>query len=144
MKVIDLNILLYAINQDSAHHGKVRPWLESVLNQDEPVALPWIVLLGFLRLTTNPRIMPKPLSTEEAMSVIDGWLNRPVVLILHPGEEHWRILRELLRETGSAGNLTTDAHLAALAIENGCELCSTDTDFGRFKQLKSTNPLSST
>jgi toxin-antitoxin system PIN domain toxin len=98
-------------------------------------------VLGFLRVSTNARIVPKPITTQKAIGVVDAWLSLPIVRILHPGEDHWSILRDLLSETGSAGNLATDAHLAAIAIENGCELCSTDADFGRFRHLRWTNPI---
>ena len=141
MKLIDLNILLYAVNRDSGHHVSARRWLEQTLSDKEPVALSWIVLLGFLRLTTSPRVLQKPLSPNHAMKVVDDWLELPVVRLIQPGGEHWRILRSLLAISGAAGNLTTDAHLAALAIEHGCELCSTDNDFGRFAKLRWINPL---
>ncbi len=141
MILIDLNLLLYATNGDSVHHQAARRWLEERLNDEEPVALPWAVVLGFLRISTNRRILPRPLTTAQALEVVDGWLELSVVRVLQPGQEHWRVLRDLLDEAGTAGNLTTDAHLAALAIENGCTLCSTDTDFARFKRLKWINPL---
>jgi len=141
VKLLDLNLLLYAVNRDSASHRAARVWLEGVLNGDEAIAIPWVVLLGFLRLTTNPSILPRPLTPEQAMDVVDGWLALPGVTTLHPGEEHWGVLRELLEVSGTAGNLTTDAHLAALAIENGCELCSADGDFARFTRLRWVNPL---
>lgn len=141
MKVVDLNVLLYAINRDSPHHEQVKNWLEAILTHEEPVGLPWAVLLGFLRLTTSPRIFPQPLGAEQALSVVDGWLARPGVVAIAPGDEHWRILRDLLSQSGTAGNLTTDAHLAALAIERGAELWSTDADFARFRWLRWRNPL---
>lgn len=141
MKLLDLNILLYAVNRDAALHDSARDWVQEIMNGEEPVALAWVVLLGFLRVTTNPRILPAPLGSEEAMSVIDGWLRLPITETLEPGREHWRILKELVTESGTAGNLTTDAHLAALAIEHGCQLCSTDSDFGRFTRLNWKNPL---
>ena len=141
MILIDLNLLVYATNIDSVHHRAARRWLEKILNGEEPVALPWAVVLGFIRIATNGRILPQPLTTAQALGVVDGWLTLPVVRALQPGPEHWRILRGLLDQTGAAGNLTTDAHLSALAIENGCTLCSTDTDFARFKHLKWINPL---
>jgi len=143
LKVLDLNLLLYAVNCDGPHHRRARSWLEDVLSQDEPIALPWVVLLGFLRISTNRRIFPQPLTPEQAFAVVDGWLAQPCVRILHPGAEHWRVLRVLLADAGTAGNLTTDAHIAALAIENGCELCSTDSDFARFARLDWLNPLQS-
>jgi toxin-antitoxin system PIN domain toxin len=141
LKLIDLNLLIYAVNRDSAHHSRAKSWLEKTLSDDEPVALPWVVLLGFLRLATSPRVLPHPLAPEQALEVVDGWLTQPCVQMLGPGVDHWRLLRSLVEETGTAGNLTTDAHLAALAIENGAELCSTDTDFARFRRLRWTNPV---
>ncbi len=88
------------------------------------------------------RVFRSPLTPEAAMSIIDEWLMQPMSKILHPGDEHWRILKDLITDSGTGGNLTTDAHLAAIAIENGCELCSTDNDFARFSKLNWTNPLS--
>ena len=141
MKVLDLNLLLYAVNRDSPHHGRAKTWLERTLGGNEPAGLPWVVVLGFLRLATSPRVFPQPLAPHQATAVVDGWLARPAVVTLAPGDEHWRILRDLLAGSGAAGNLTTDAHLAALAIEHGAELCSTDGDFARFRQLRWVNPL---
>ena len=100
-----------------------------------------MVVLGFLRLTTHPRIFPAPLETAQAIAVVDGWLARPLGQVLDQGPEHWALVRRLLAETGTAGNLVTDAHLAALAIEHGCELCTTDADFGRFPGLRCRNPI---
>ena len=142
MKLLDLNLLLYAVNEDSPLHAAAKGWLEQALTDDEPVAIPWVVILGFLRIATHPRILAKPLKSDQALTVVDSWLCRPTVRILHAGPEHWRILRGLLRESGTAGNLTTDAHLAAMAIESGCELCSTDGDFARFRHLRWANPIS--
>ena len=141
MKVVDLNLLLYAVNRDSHHHAPAKAWLERTLNDEEPVALPWVVLLGFLRLATSARVFPQPLAPAQAVAIVAGWLARRPVLALSPGDEHWRILRDLLAASGTAGNLTTDAHLAALAIEHAAELCSTDGDFARFRQLRWMNPL---
>ena len=141
MKVVDLNLLLYAVNRDSAEHARASAWLERALAGSEPVALPWAVILGFLRLATSARVFPKPLGPAAAAEVVDGWLSAPAVVPLSPGDEHWRILRSLIDGSGTAGNLTIDAHLAALAIEHGAELCSTDADFARFTALRRTNPL---
>ena len=141
MKLLDLNILVYAVNRDSPSHDAAKAWLEDVLAGDEAIAIPWVVLLGFLRLTTSHRIMPRPLTTEQALGVVDGWLALPMVVPLSPGENHWATLRGLLIESGTAGNLTTDTHLAALAMEHECELWSTDTDFARFGRVRWMNPL---
>jgi uncharacterized protein len=141
VKVLDLNVLLYAVNRDSPRHADARAWLEATLSGDETVALPWVVLLGFLRIATNRQILPHPITIDQAVAVVDGWLAQAPVVALSPGDEHWAILRGLLSEAGSAGNLTTDAHLAALALEHGAELCSTDADFARFPRLRWVNPL---
>lgn len=141
MKIIDLNLFLYAVNRSGPRHAAARAWLEETLSGSEPVGIPWAVALGFLRVSTSRRVMPRPLSIEQACAVVDSWFAQPAVFAALPGEEHWSMLRALLAETGAEGNLTTDAHLAALAIERGAELCSTDADFGRFRRLRWTNPL---
>jgi hypothetical protein len=141
MKVVDLNILLYAVNQDAIQHESVRTWWESAVDDEEPVGLPWVVLLGFLRLSTSPRVFPHPLSAEQAIERVDAWLSHPRTKILLESEEQWGILRNLLERTGTAGNLTTDAHLASLAIAYGATLVSCDAEFGRFQQLRWLNPL---
>ena len=141
MKVVDLNLLLYAVNRDSPRHEDAKAWLDTTLSGDETVALPWVVLLGFLRIATNRHVLPRAITIDQAVSVVDSWLAQPAVVALSPGDEHWSILNALLTEAGSAGNLTTDAHLAALAIEHGAELCSTDADFARFPRLRWVNPL---
>jgi uncharacterized protein len=140
--IVDLNLLVYAVNRDSARHVAAKTWWERVLSADEPVGIPWTVILGFLRVTTSGRVLPKPIRAEQALAIVDEWLARPVVVPLSPSERHWTVLRDLLSDAGTAANLTTDAHLAALAIENGAELCSTDADFARFKTLRWRNPLS--
>ena len=141
MKVLDLNVLLYAVNRDSARHEAAKDWVESTLSGEETVGLPWVVLLGFLRIATSRHILPNPITIDQAIAVVDAWLAQPPVVALTPGDEHWAILRGLLSEAGSAGNLTTDAHLAALALEHGAELCSTDADFARFPHLRWVNPI---
>jgi toxin-antitoxin system PIN domain toxin len=141
LKLIDLNLLIYAVNRDAPNHERARDWLEDALSGAETVALPWIVILGFLRVTTHPRVLARPISAEQALEVVDGWLSRGNIVTLPAGDDHWPLLRSLLSVAGTAGNLTTDAHLAALAIEAGCELCSTDNDFGRFQNLRWINPV---
>jgi uncharacterized protein len=139
--LLDANLLIYAVNEDAPQHRMVREWLESALSGDEEVRFPWVVLLAFLRLTTRPGLFAKPLSIEVAFDLIDEWLRVPSAAILHPGREHPRILRQLLEESGTGGNLTTDAHLAALAVEFGATLISLDHDFARFAGLKWSHPL---
>ena len=142
MKLVDLNVLLYAVNRSAPRHEAVRSWWERALSDDEPIGLPWIVLLGFLRLATNAQVFPQPLTPEQAMDRVDVWVKHPKTRLVGETEEHWRILKELLEETGTAGNLTTDAHLAALAISHGAALVSCDADFGRFRHLRWENPVS--
>ncbi len=141
MKVVDLNLLLYATNSDAPQHERARAWWEQAISGDESVGLAWVVLLGYLRLTTRPGLLPRPLSVPQATGVIDEWLDQPVTIVLLPGARHWSILKSLLEPIGAAGNLTTDAHLAALAIEQGATLYSSDSDFARFDDLKYQNPL---
>ncbi|MGI8524446.1 MAG: type II toxin-antitoxin system VapC family toxin [Nocardioides sp.] len=141
MKLPDLNLLLYAVNRESAHHRPAHAWWQDLLSSGEPVAQSWSVLLGFVRLSTRAQVFRSPLTCEQALDLVDGWLARPAVRILTPGPRHTAVLRDLLFPLGTAGNLTTDAHLAALAIEHGAELCSADTDFARFSGLRWINPL---
>lgn len=141
MRLLDVNLLLYAIDEDAPHHEVARRWLEAALSGTEPVAFTWQVLLAFVRLGTNPAIFPRPLDVETAFDVLMAWLERPCTVIVHPTERHALILRDLLRSAGTAGNLTSDAHLAAVAIEHGAELCSSDRDFARFAGLRWLNPL---
>lgn len=141
MRLLDLNLLLYAVNSDSPHHEAAKEWVEEAIGDVATVGIPWVVILGFLRLSTSRHVFARPLGPEEAVGVVESWLGRPNVVALSAGREHWRILKTLVVRSGMAGNLTTDAHLAALAIEHGCQLCSTDADFGRFPQLDWINPL---
>ena len=142
MKIVDLNILLYAVNSEAAQHDRARDWWERAINdQDVVIGLPWVVLLGFLRLATNPRVFPRPLSSDAAMAKLDTWLDRDNVRIVAEKDEHWATLKSLLASTGTAGNLTTDAHLAALALSHDAVLVSSDADFSRFTGLRVENPL---
>jgi len=139
--LVDANLLIYAIDADSPHHRRARRWLEDALSGTTPLGLAWIVILAFLRLTTRPGILKQPLRLERALGFVDEWLAQPYVRAVGPGENHWAVLRNLLKASGTAGNLTSDAHLAALAIEHGCTVCSTDSDFKRFSGLEHVNPL---
>ncbi len=141
MRVPDINILIYAINQDTPYHKQAKAWLEQSLSGSEPVGLTWIVILGFLRIVTHGSIMPHPLSAETALELINSWLRQPVVRILQPSNQHWQLVKELLSQIGTAGNLTSDAHLAAFAIEHAACLYSSDNDFSRFHSLRWKNPL---
>ena len=141
MKLPDVNILLYAVDEGSARHQPARTWVEERLSGTETFALAWVVLLAFIRLTTSSRVFRSPLTISEALDLVDGWLAQPCATVVHPTNRHASVLRELLEPLGTAGNLTADAHLAALALEHGAELCSTDGDFSRFAGLRWANPL---
>jgi toxin-antitoxin system PIN domain toxin len=139
--LLDANLLIYAVDADSPHHKRARRWLERTLSGDTLVGLPWIVVLAFVRITTRAGILRTPLSIEHAVAFIDEWLTQPYVSFIGPGEAHWPVFRNLLISGGAAGNLTSDAHLAALAIEHGCEIASSDNDFRRFTGVTLVNPL---
>ncbi len=143
MKIVDANLLLYATDARSPRHEAARAWLERQLSGGETFAFTWIVLLAFLRLSTNPHVFVRPLSPDRAFDVLDRWLGQPCVVIVHPGDRHPAVVRQLLRPLGTAGNLVNDAHLAALAVEHGAELNSCDADFSRFSGLRWINPLDS-
>ena len=141
MMLVDINLLLYAVNEDDPHHFSARGWLEQKLSGAIPVGLSWAAILGFIRLSTNSKVIPKPLSRAEATERINDWLGQPSVQIVAPGERHWDILQSLLKVVPSSPNWVTDAHFAALAIEQGCQLCLTDEDFAKFPGLRWINPL---
>lgn len=141
MKLVDANLLLYATNREAPAHAAARRWLESALSGSETVGFAWIVLLAFLRLSTRASVFRRPLTPVQAFDLIDAWLAQPCSAVVHPGDRHARMLRELVAMWGSAGNLTSEAHLAALAIENRAVLYSCDADFSRFAGLRWQNPL---
>jgi hypothetical protein len=139
--LVDANLLLYAYHPRSEQHATSRAWLEATLSGPELVRFAWITLWAFLRISTNVRVFERPLSTAEAEVAVSSWLAQPTAAALDPGERHWAILRGLVREGQTAGPLVMDAALAAIAIEHGATLCTTDRDFSRFPGLKWTNPL---
>ena len=140
MKILDVNVLLYCSDEGTEFHARTKDFVAAALERDEAIALPWTVVLGFLRISTRRVAGRDALPREQAFAVIDTWLSHPHVSLLSPGPRHWEILRELSDEAAARGDLLMDAHLAALAIENGAELCSADTDFARFPRLKWTDP----
>ena len=137
----DINLLVYAHDETSRHHEKARRWWENRLNGSQAIGLSWVVVLGFIRLLTNPRIFQNPYSVSEILAVVGTWLEQPHVRIINPSGHHFALLSELILSIGTAGNLTTDAHLAALAMERGLILRTTDADFARFQGLKWENPI---
>ena len=142
MILIDANILLYAYDPRSAHHEVSKQWVESTLSGSPLVRFAWLTLWAFLRISTNPRVFERPLSMSEAEAVVSLWLAQPSVGVLDPGERHWDVLRRLTAGGQAVGPLVTDAALAAIAIEHGATLHTTDRDFARFPDLRWTNPLS--
>jgi len=137
----DINLLVYAYNQNAPLHEPARRWWEETMSAGKPIGLPWTVMLGFVRLMTHPAVLSPPLRPNKAIEHVKSWLTRPHVRVLEPGPRHLAILDELLSGLGVAGSLTTDAHLAALAIEHQAELHSNDTDFARFTGLRWHNPM---
>lgn len=132
MKLPDVNVLVHAGNPQAAQHRRARAWLVEAGNGREALALPWIVLLGFIRLSTRAGIYARPLPVAQAMSSVRHWLAAPAAMVVQPGPQHLDILTALLTRIGTAGNLTTDAHIAAVAVEHGATVVSFDRDFARF------------
>ena len=141
MILVDANLLLYAYHPRAEQHAASRAWLESVLSGPDLVRFAWLTLWAFLRIATNPRVFERPLSPTEPKAAISSWLDQPVAGIIDPGERHWEILCGLVREGQAGGPLVMDAVLAAIALEHGATVCTTDRDFSRFAGLKWTNPL---
>ena len=141
MKVPDANLLLYALDEGSHRHDAARTWLEGVLSGQEDVGFAWVVLLAVLRLATRAAIFERPMSTDEAFGVVEGWLRQPCAMVLQPTPRHAGVLRGLLAPLGAGGNLVNDAHLAALALEHGGVVCSCDSDFARFTGVAWMDPL---
>jgi toxin-antitoxin system PIN domain toxin len=141
MVLIDANLLLYAYNPRSAHHDASRAWLEATLTGAPLVRFAWVTLWAFVRISSDPRVFERPLRTTEATAIVSSWLAQPCSGVVEPGERHWEILRRLTRDDQTTGPLVMDAALAAIAIEHGATLCTTDRDFARFDDLTWTNPL---
>jgi len=137
----DANVLLYAYNADAPQGGRAASWLESTFSGTEPVRLPWQCVLAFLRIATNPRAFDNPFPMEAAIDVVRQWFQSPSVGLIDPGERYWEILSRLLVDSQASGKLVSDAAIAALAIENGATLATTDKDFRRFDGLKLLDPL---
>jgi uncharacterized protein len=140
--LVDANILLYAEDSLSPRHQQARLWWDDQLSGSGPVCLCWPVLSAFIRIGTNPRVFEQPLSLEQAVARVQSWLDQPCSRVIRPTEQHWTIFKKMLKDGQAVANLVSDAHLAALAIEHGCDLASTDSDFSRFPNLKWINPLS--
>jgi uncharacterized protein len=141
--LVDSNLLLYAFDAGARYHDRARSWLQNVLDSSEQVGFAWVTLLAFVRIGTNPSALSRALSLDEATTILSSILERRNTILLHPGERHWTLLRQLLVHAQARGDLVTDAHLAALAIEHGATVCTVDRDFARFPGLRWQNPLES-
>lgn len=141
MILTDANLLLYAYNRDATEHEVARTWLEEQLSLSDLFCFSWQTVTAFLRISTNPRAFAHPFSVTEVTTIVAEWLERPQSLMLTPGERHLEIFSDLLTIGQTTGPLVMDAHLAALAIEHGCVLATTDRDFARFPGLQTKNPL---
>ena len=142
MIVPDINLLVYAYNSEAPDHVAACYWWEELLNGAETVAIPWAVSCGFVRIMTHPKVLETPMRPEAATDLVKSWFDVPVVSVASPGRRHLELLRSLFVSLGVGGNLVTDAHLAAIAIELQAELHSDDADFSRFPGLNWRNPLS--
>ena len=139
--LVDANLLLFAVDSRAPHHPRAAAWLTEQLNGDRRVGIPWESLTAFVRISTHPRASDRPLRPDAAWSFVEDWLAAPAVWIPTPTDRHATVLGSLIRDHQLTGNLVSDAHLAALAIEHGLEICSADTDFARFPEITWRNPL---
>ena len=141
MRILDANILVYSFVQAMPQHHKAKSWLDQVLNGVAQVGIPWLTSLAFVRLVSNPRIFERPAMISEAWKQVEEWLDCESVWIPEPTERHVEVLNTLLNQPGLAANHVPDAHIAGLAIEHGLVVCTTDTDFQRFSEIRTENPL---
>lgn len=144
MKLVDANVLLYAVNTDARHHDDSIRWLDGALSGRDTVAFSWLVLLAFVRLSTKDGLFPRPLAVEAATAQVGAWLGAGPAVVVHPTADHPRVLAGLLAGVGAGGNLVNDAHLAALAIGHRCEIVSYDNDFTRFDGVRWVTPVQAT
>ena len=140
MRIVDVNLLLYAVNPGATQHRLANRWLNEALSGGAPVGFAWLVIIGFVRIATNPRVFARPITTAQAMDQVDQWLEARSASVVQPGHGHAAVLRRLLDHVGTGGNLVSDAHLAALAIEHKATVMTFDTDFGRFPGVRWETP----
>jgi len=141
MLLVDVNVLVYAYREDAPEHGSYRRWLRACIESEQPYGIASLVLSGFLRVVTHPGIFDPPSPLQSALEFAEKVWNQPNCVVVAPGEHHWSIFTGLCRSSDARGNLVPDAYLAAMAIESGCELVTTDTDFARFPGLRRRHPL---
>jgi toxin-antitoxin system PIN domain toxin len=139
--LVDANLLLYAYDSSSPQHDRARPWLERAFGGTESVRVALVSLLAFLRISTSRAVFRRPFRPDQAIAIVAGWLELPAVGLAEPTPRHWSLLETLARGGQARGPLLMDAHLAALAIEHGATLCTTDRDFARFPRLRFQNPI---
>ncbi len=140
MKVVDANVLLYAVNVDTVHHETSRRWLDSALSGSDTVGFAWLAVTAFIRISTKVGIFPAPLTAAQACDQVHAWLAAPGARVVEPTRQHITVLARLLTDVGTGGNLVSDAHLAAIAIEHGANIVSYDDEFGRFPSLRWDRP----
>lgn len=140
MKVVDANVLLYAVDRGAEHHQMSKDWLDRALAGHESILLPWLSLLAFLRISTHPAVHDRPLSIDQALDVVEIWTGAPAAITDEPDGGHVARLRTVLGATGRGGNLVNDAHLAALALQHGASVVTFDSDFGRFPGVRWERP----
>jgi len=140
--LVDANVLLYSVDEESPNHVAARDWMTAALNGPRRVGLPWMSLVAFVRIATNPRALAHPLTPAEAWEFVEGWLDAPATWIPAPGRSHRAILGRLVRDLDLRANLVTDAVLAAICVEHGLEIISADSDFARFEEISWHNPVS--
>jgi uncharacterized protein len=141
MRLLDVNVLIYAFREAAPEHNRYRAWLQGVIDDEQPFALADVVLAGFVRIATHPRIFEPPVTTDQAFAFADALRGAANAVRLQPGPRHWELFRRLCAAGSARGNLVTDAYLAALAIESGSELVTTDRDFARFPGLRWGQPF---
>jgi len=141
VRIVDTSVLIPAVTPSLSQHGPARSALEAAINDDRPLGLVWVVVSGFVRLTTKPGLFEHPLAIAEAWGFVEDWLQHPNVRVVQETEEHARLWSELLRATASGGNLTTDAWIAAIALAHGASVLTLDSDFARFPSLRWESPL---
>ena len=140
MKLVDANVLLYAVNEAEPRHAEARTWLDTSLSDAEAVGFAWVVLLAFVRLSTKVGLFPRPLSVDAATGIVRLWIGEGPGIVVEPTARHFDVLAGLLRESGTGGNLVSDAHLAALAVEHDAAIVSYDRDFQRFAGVRWSEP----